>query len=162
MAFNWMTQLFNMVAGGQYTSAPTAIAGGSTGPLLVDANGRLVVTLNVPNGPVINGAGQMLWSDSSAYAGTGVIKASAATLYQLVFQNDTVAGSWVQFFDKASIPVLNDVPKFTLKASSTGSGAIVFPMGRPFLLGLSWGISSTGPTFTAAGSPLGWVNAQYS
>lgn len=161
-AYAWIGQIFNFLAGGAFNTAPTPLQSGSGGPLLCDQYGRLVVTTNVPNGPVVNSAGQMLWSDSSAYAGTGVIKGSACTLYQLVFQNDTVATSWVQLFDKASAPLGGDVPKYTFKAPTTGAGQIVFPNGRAFALGLSWGISSTGGTFTAAGSPLGWVNAQYS
>ena len=162
MTFNWMNQLFNMVAGGQYSSAPTAIAGGSTGPLLVDANGRLVVTLNVPNGPVINGAGQMLWNDSTAYAGTGIIKASAGTLYQITGVNDTASAAWLQIFDKATVPAANDVPKFTYKLAANEKYNLPFPMGRPFTNGIAWGLSSTGNLFTAQGTPLAWINAQYS
>ena len=162
MAFNWMNQLFNMVARGQFASAPSAIAAGSTGPLLVDANGRLVVTLNAPNGPVVNSAGQILWFDSTAYAGTGVIKAAAGTLYQLTLVNDTAAAAWIQIFDKSTSPIANDVPKFTRKLAVNGFVDISFPLGRPFAAGISWGVSSTGNIFTAAGTPLGWVNAQYS
>lgn len=162
MAFNWLNQVFNFVSGGVYASSPTPIGASSSGPLLCDANGRLIVCLNVPNGPVVNGPSQISWVDSAAYAGTGVIKASPGTLYQLVFQNDTVAASWVHIFDKASAPITNDVPKFILKPSTGVSASFVLPLGRAFTNGISWGLSSSGATFNAVGSPLGWFNAQFS
>jgi hypothetical protein len=161
-AYAWIGQIFNFLAGAVFNTAPTPLQAGSGGPLLCDANGRLIVCLNVPNGPVVNSAGQMLWSDSNAYGGTGVIKAAPGTLFQLTLVNDTASAAWVQIFDKASAPAANDVPKFTRKLAVNASVDIVFPLGRPFATGISWGLSSTGPLFTAQGTPLAWVNAQYS
>lgn len=162
MAFTWLNQVFNFVSGGVYAAAPTPIGAGSSGPLLCDASGRLIVCLNVPNGPVVNGAGQMLWVDSSAYAGSGVIKASAGTLYQITGVNDTASAAWLQIFDSATAPAASAVPKFTYKLAVNEKYNLPFPMGRAFANGISWGLSSTGNLFTAQGTPLAWVNAQYS
>lgn len=159
--YAWIGQIFNFLAGAVFQTAPTPLQAGSGGPLLCDANGRLIVTLNVPNGPVVNSAGQMFWSDSNAYAGTGVIKAAAGTLFQLTLVNDTASAAWIQIFDKSSVPVANEVPKFTRKLGVNGSVDVTFPLGRPFSNGIAWGLSSTGNLFTAQGTPLAWVNAQY-
>ena len=158
---SWLGQVFNLLAGGQYTSSPTPIVPGSSGPLLCDAQGRLIVCLNVPNGPVVNGAGQITWYSSAAFSITGVVKAAAGTLHQLLLQNDISGTVNLQIFDKATAPIAGDVPKISRRLTSGVSNDLAFPLGMPFLNGIAFGVSSTSNSFTAAASGA-WVNAQYS
>jgi hypothetical protein len=159
--YAWIGQIFNFLAGAVYQTAPTPLQPGSGGPLLCDANGRLIVTLNVPGGPIVANGSQIFWSDSTAYGGTGVIKAAPGTLFQITGVNDTASAAWLQIFDSATVPAASAVPKFTYKLATNEKFCVTFPLGRPFAAGITWGLSSTGNLFTAQGTPLAWVNAQY-
>lgn len=157
MALNWLSFVFRTICGGLYSPAPTPIADGSSGPMLIDAYGRAVLVAVPPNSPTTPPA----WLDSTAYGGSGVIKPSAGMLFEITGVNDSAAAYWIQLHDKATVPVLKDVPKCIYMLAPGEKFNLPFPGGRPFVNGIAWGLSSKGDSFAAAASPQAWVNAQY-
>jgi hypothetical protein len=96
-------------------------------------------------------------------AATGVLSATPARLFKFFgAANDAMPGPprWLQIFDKATVPVLGDVPR--LPGIPVGAGPTAFaltldPNGLSFALGISWGVSTTIDTFTAPGAGVNTV-----
>jgi len=98
---------------------------------------------------------------TAAAAVTGVLSGTPARLFKFFgHANDAMPGPprYVQIFDKATVPVLGDVPR--LPGIPVGAGPTAFsltldPNGLSFAIGISWGVSTTIDTFTA---PAAGVN----
>ena len=159
MAANWLGTVFNFLAGAQYSSNPTPIADGSTGPLLVDKYGRLVMVAVGPGSAVSSGANT--WRDAGAYANSGVVKASAGTLYLLFGPSGSASKRWLQIFDLAAVPANGVAPIFEVPVSPGAVANLDLPRGRSFVNGICWAGSTTSGTLTVATDTPFWINAEY-
>lgn len=85
---------------------------------------------------------------------SGIVSASVSFLRSINALNQNAGTRWIQFFDKAVGPVLNDVPVFEFKMSG-GTGMIIGDDfftggGVRFASGIAWGFSTTQNAYTAA------------
>lgn len=156
MAFAWMNQIFQFVGGIFYSTSPSPITAGSTGPMLGDQYGRSAVCLSTRGAPV--NVGPTVWNNTTSLANGGVIKNAPCNLLR-VFPTSTLGSTaYFQLFNKITAPALNDVPVFSFALLSTlPSFQLDFSKTSfPFATGCAWGISTTAPTYTSAGN-VGWV-----
>ena len=98
---------------------------------------------------------------TTALAASGVIKASAGTLYGLAGINNSSSDQYLQIFDSVTVPADTTVPKLVLfiPAKSNFSfdlGMYGFALGT----GISWSNSSTLATKTIGSADV-WLNAVY-
>ena len=110
-------------------------------------------------------------SFSALAAGTsgmvGVISAVRAKLLGFDARALVALGGWFQLHNKATAPVLADVPVMSFKVKLNTDSEIIIPRGffgetgRLFTTGISWGFSSTASTFTVAADSPYSVNASY-
>lgn len=98
----------------------------------------------------------------TAVSATGLIKASPGRILALRYDSTAVLLSqFFQIFNKAAIPVLGDVPVFNFLTNRLAALPINLfrdffgPSGASGSIGLSWGLSSTPATFTAAAPAAG-------
>lgn len=88
----------------------------------------------------------------------GNLKSTAGRVHAFTVENTVSSTRWIQFFNKNSSPATNDVPirKYPVFPSgAAGNGFIAIGQeilggGIVFTTGVSWGISSTSRTYTAA------------
>lgn len=98
---------------------------------------------------------------SAALANTGVIKASAGTLFGVSGYSD--AAGFVLIHNKATAPAGADAPIVAIPVTVAGAWSIDYGIrGRAMSTGISIGFSATGPTFTAGGGSHITYDAQYS
>lgn len=116
-----------------------------------------------PPGPVPV-PGMHSFTGAIVYGQTGLIKASAGRLYFIDGTIDPAAPAgalWVQVFDKAAVPIAGDVPVWSTRVGAGGAFAWA-RNGRAFLVGMSWGVSTTRDTFTAgAAGDVAGVAAEF-
>jgi hypothetical protein len=99
-----------------------------------------------------------LWSDyeSIGALAAGVIKASPGEIFSFFARNKNAAVRYVQLFDSPTAPTNGATPKAQWDIPAGGGGEIVIGTdfftddGVGFNTGISWGISTTDGTFTAA------------
>ena len=106
-------------------------------------------------------SGWSLSNYAAVAAASGVIKASAGKLFNLVVYNDNAAARYLQLFNVASVPADTTVPNvaFGIPTKTT----LVIPLGslgRYYSTGISWCLSTTFGTKTLAGAD-GSVLADY-
>lgn len=109
-----------------------------------------------------SGSGEALSNvDTSAYAASLVIKASAGKLFTVTGYSSKTSSQFVQLHDASSLPADTAVPKiiFTVPASSNFSFDLS-KWGRYFSTGIVVCNSSTGPTKTI-GSADCWFSVTY-
>lgn len=159
------------------TGVATALLTNDAISILSDEAGRLWSRLFV-NGAAVSNANPLpvyvassstplTWSNPSALAATGVIKASAGELFILYgFCVYTTAKGYFQVFNKTTAPSAGNVPIESIPVTpATSLQDSTFSLGplpaKDYATGISWGFSSTAATFTAiAGSNI-WVNFGY-
>ena len=100
---------------------------------------------------------------TSAYALSLQVASGACRLFGFQGYDANASGEFIQVFDSVTIPSSGAVPAFVL---STGTAAGNFSAyfgasGRWMLRGCWIVASSTGPTYTAAGSANMYVDVQY-
>lgn len=145
------------------TSLPSAVAAGDRVNGIFDQNGRLITN---------DGTGRDATNDSistqpvepsnintTAYAASLVVKASAGTLYRVRGFTSTAA-QWIQIHDAASLPADTAVPEEITYPDALGNFEFNFPQGKLFASGIVVCDSSTGPTKTI-GSANCWISAEY-
>lgn len=99
-------------------------------------------------------------SDTTAYAASGVAKASGGICYGLSGYNSGGA-QFLQLHDAAAVPANATVPAVVIAIPAASNFSIDFGVyGRKFVRGIVWCNSSTGPTKTI-GSADCWVNLAY-
>lgn len=159
----WTTQVFNFLVQGQYSTAPPAISPGSTGPLLMDNQGRLVVVVNAPGSAPSTGlsGGTTSWYDTVALAATGTVKGSAGTLFQLFATNNGTSTFFLQVHDTVGAPTAGAIPRFSFPLTPGQVMSVDLARGRAFANGINWVNSTTSATYTATASNTFWVNAEY-
>lgn len=156
---SWLSQVFNFLAGGQYTTAPTPITPGSSGPLLCDQYGRLVVVQNgVGSAP---GVGGNTWSNVVNPGASASVKTTAATLYHVIWSNEGAAKGWLMVFDRNTAPTTGAVPVLTFPVAAGVQASEEFPRGFPFANGIQWAVSSQPATYAALGGATFAVNTEY-
>ena len=95
---------------------------------------------------------------TTAYAASGVIKATPGRLYKLWGYNSGPA-QFFQLCDAASVPANATVPKVTFAIAAASNFEFdLQDVGRQFLVGITWNNSSTGQTKTLGAADC-WVNA---
>lgn len=87
---------------------------------------------------------------SSALEASGVIKASAGTLYGFSGYSSLAAGQFILLFNSPTVPVDTTVPNFTpIAVNANGNFSVDFgTYGKHFSAGISWSNSSTAATKT--------------
>lgn len=155
----WLNNVFNFLAGGQYTQAPVAVTTGTTAPLLIDAYGRLV-TVSVGAGTPVATGGSSFY-DTTVLAPSGVIKASSGSLYLVVGANESANKRWLMLFNATSLPVNGTAPVYQFPVPTLAPFSLDLPRGRTFSTGIVWAASSTAATLTVDVATPFWLNAEY-
>ena len=145
----WIGNIFNFLAGGQYTTSPAPITPGSSGPLLCDQYGRLVVLTSPVGAPVNTGT---TWVDPAI--GTPltyqrVVSATAKSLYLAFGMNEGTSDRWFMLFDSSALPSPGAQPTVAFKVPAGQPFSLEFTRPRAFLNGIAWNISSTAGTLTS-------------
>lgn len=137
---------------------------------MVDLHGRLVVRLandagfvnpesvfQLPAPPTQFAVGADLPFSFSRDGNTFVASNVPSRLYTVNVAAE-LTSEWVQFFNKADAPVLNDIPFLVVRATLNTSISLNFgDYGIGFSVGLSMGVSSTFGTFTASVTPANYI-----
>jgi len=130
---------------------PVAVAAGDRVNLSADEHGRLLVQ-----------GGALSQFDPGAEATNGVIKASAGLLYRLYGYKTNVAAEYIQLHNLAAAPGAGAVPVVSMLVPTTTWFSIDYMLSpRVFSTGITWALSSTGPTHTAVAGTTVWANAEY-
>lgn len=100
-------------------------------------------------------------AQSTAYATSLVVKASAGTLYQVFGYNSHTATVFLQVHNTTSLPADTAVPIITLAVPASSNFSLDLNLlGRAFATGITLATSTTGPTLTVSGATT-WFNALY-
>ena len=98
---------------------------------------------------------------TTALAASGIIKASAGTLYGLAGINDSASDQYLQIFDSVTVPADTTVPDLVLFIPAKSNFSFDLGIyGYALATGISWSNSSTLATKTI-GSDDVWLNGIY-
>jgi hypothetical protein len=145
-----------------------AALGGTDGdyaPIQVDANGAVWVSLgtklDATNDTVSTQPVEPSNANTSAYAASLVVKASAGTLYEVRGYNSSITTAyWIQVHDASSLPADTAVPEDIILVQPEENFYIRYPQGKSLGTGIVISNSSTGPTKTIGGADC-WISAEY-
>jgi hypothetical protein len=158
---------------GEFNATPGTLNDGDQGPLQVDANGNLKVAeqfapsfednslgvAKIAYAPIASGTYSPTLTANFSTATAGNLKATAGNVFSVVVTNANAAVRYLQLHNKASTPVNPDVPVLSIPIPAGTAavpsiltlGAETFSMsGVNLATGVSWGISTTLATYTAA------------
>lgn len=85
---------------------------------------------------------------SAAAEASSVTKASAGTLFDVVFSNANAAVRYIQFFNSTTVPADTTVPVITISCPAVSTVKVSWPLGRFFSTGIAWSNSTTQNTKT--------------
>lgn len=150
---SWVDQVFKWLGYGQYNSTPPVLTEGQVGPFQTDVNGNLKVNLAV--GTVTAGeAAAASVAQTTAPASSGIVKASAGSLVEIVGWNESPDDRYLILRQAATVPA--DATATTTTAfriiKVAGGAAFSYSPPRPlvFSTGIVWVCSSTRATVTAS------------
>ncbi len=134
----------------------------------VDPNGEVKAIKVLQSGTL---SGLMPQGFNTSYLGTAVsgnLKNTSGNIHAIICCNSDSSTAWFQIFDKGSAPVSGDIPSFAplpvYQADAGRSGLLLIGqdiLGSGIYLqnGISWGLSSSRLTFTAASTPNNFIVA---
>ena len=146
------------------TSLPSAVAAGDRVNQVNDTYGRPVVylgtSLDKTNDIVSVSPEDHSNINTTAYAASLVVKASAGKLFEIRGYNSSASAQFIQVHDAASLPADTAVPEEMITVPASSNFNIVFSTGKSFATGIVVCNSSTGPTKTI-GSADCWISAEF-
>ena len=146
------------------TSLPSAVAAGDRVNQVNDTYGRPVVylgtSLDATNDEVSVTPRDHSNINTTAYAASLVVKASAGKLFEIRGYNSSASAQFIQVHDAASLPADTAVPEEVITVPASSNFSITFPPGKSFGTGIVVCNSSTGPTKTI-GSADCWISADF-
>jgi len=98
--------------------------------------------------------------NTSAYASSLVVKASAGTANEIRGHNSLASAQFIQIHDASSLPADSAVPEDIILAAANSSFSITYPQGKAFATGIVACNSSTGPTKTIGAADC-WFSAEF-
>ncbi len=158
--FETDTQLLFTYTGSAWVSAPEDVIVLSAGSAIIGKVGIDQTTPGTTNKVTTEGIAMSTYK-TSALAASGVIKASAGTLYGFSGVNNSGSDQHIQIHDAAAVPVDTAVPIIVIIVPAGGNFSFDAGFhGVAFANGISWSNSSTLATKTI-GSADCWVVASY-
>lgn len=146
------------------TSLPAAVAVNDRVNGIGDTYGRQIVylgtSLDSTNDEVSVTPRDHSNINTSAYAASLVVKASAGKLFEIRGYNSLASAQFIQVHDAASLPADTAVPEEIITVPASSNFNIVFSTGKSFSTGIVVCNSSTGPTKTIGAADL-WVSAEF-
>jgi len=146
------------------TSLPSAVAALDRVDHMADTYGRPVVylgtALDATNDTVGVTPRDTSHNNTSAYATSLVVKASAGKLFEIRGYNSKASAQFIQVHDAASLPANGAVPEETFTVGASSNFSISFPQGKAFSTGIVISNSSTGATKTI-GSADCWFSSDF-
>jgi len=132
---------------------------------LVDDNGRIIVRLADATGfitPSIEG-GALVYS-SAGYLNNAIVNGNSTHLFLASGFNPTATQLFLQFFDANALPANGTIPDYNILVPALSNFSWMPSITDRFRnIGLVWGVSTTGPTYTDALIANGfWVDIEYS
>lgn len=144
------------------TALPAAVAADDRTDHMTDLYGRPVMYLGTALDPTNDIVGttprDVSNINTSAYATSLVVKASAGKCFDIRGYNSLASAQFVQVHDAASLPADTAVPEEVVSVPASSNFSITFPEGKTFSTGIVVCNSSTGPTKTIGAADL-WISA---
>ena len=100
-------------------------------------------------------------SSSVAFGVSKLVSAVPVSLCSYMIKSKAVTDGYLQFFDKAALPVLLDVPVLVVDIKAGLTVAFSYNLPRAFTTGISVGVSTTAATYTAFATNDFWFDIQY-
>lgn len=97
----------------------------------------------------IRGDDASVYPTTQAAADSGIVRAGAGTVYNILVTNTNAAARYIQFFNAVAVPDDAAVPFLSIQVPIGGTVSVDFGIyGLKFSTGICWANSSTGATKT--------------
>lgn len=148
MPADFMQNIFNFLARGEYNTTLPTVAAGSTAPWQVDSRGRILVRVDSSVDPG-QSAPRTKYISSVAGSSGALIVGAPKKLVEVMGHNRTANARFLHLFDQVGAPTSGaSVPKLSYRIDANAFFSLDYSLlPHDFAAGIYWAVSTTAGQF---------------